>query len=123
MINLKKAMYQELVNNKAIYRVNCSREENEKYENMKYEDWPEDIDRISADEPGYCRYSKGNMTDEQIKLYLLAKQTSNLRVIKGCVVFFVILAVAAMIVSLVMAYQAVDALNSYRTIFTQKSLF
>lgn len=105
-MNKIRRMYNvELLNNDLFYTKNCTQEENEKYKSMPQDELPDDI-IVDPNYPSYhLQYIKGELTDEEIKIYLLAKLNSHVRVIKGCVIFFVVLAVLGIILGFIGIYK------------------
>lgn len=110
MTEFKKSYLQELENNGLVTSEYCSDEENEKYSNMNEDQIPDNVYQ-PVESTDYQRY-ESDLTDEEKKLYLLAKQNSNLKIIKGCVIFFVVLAIIGIIVGCVAGYQLYDAIHS-----------
>lgn len=115
-MSLRKRYNKELWKNELIYTEKCSPEDNNTYEVMKESDLPDDVDvNNSGEASGFYKYSKGELSDEELKIFALAKINSNLKFIKGCIIFFVILAVIGIILGIVGLAQISSAVHSAST--------
>ena len=79
MSRMRQAYLKELLKNDLVYIENCSKEENKKYNDLnELEDGelPDDIEQSSMFDvpPEYFKYKKCDFTDNEMIIYLLAKQ-------------------------------------------------
>lgn len=83
---------------------------------MKTSELPDDIDiNNTACACEFAKYSKGELSDEELKIFALAKINSNLKFIKACVIFFVILAIIGIILGIAGLAQISSAVHSAST--------
>lgn len=95
MSNMRKMYNKALLDNSLMFYKNCSNEEIKEYKNMDQKDLPDDI---FADQSTFLRkYVKGDLSDDEMKIFLLTKINKNIRIIKSCAIFFVILAIIGII--------------------------
>lgn len=115
-MSMRKRYYKELLKSDMIYTKSCSSEENEQYRNIKDKQLPDDIDLAPNTEgTSFIRYTKGELSDEELKIFALAKINSTLNFIKGCAIFFVIIAIVGIILGCVGLFQLNGALHdAYR---------
>lgn len=100
-MSIRKRYLEELYINNLVYRESCSKEENEQYRKMKPGDLPDSVSRDqNPDTPMFLKYSKSDLTDDELKLFILSKINSNLKIIKGCAIFVAILASIGIILGL-----------------------
>lgn len=100
-MSMRKRYYRELWKNGIIHTEKCSTEEYYKYKTMKSSDLPDDVDvNDSSEAYGFHKYSTGGLSDEELKIFALAKINSNLKFIKNYVLFFVVLAVIGIILGI-----------------------
>lgn len=82
-----------------------SRSEALEYSNMKPSDLPEGVVYKDSDgwntDGAYYKYKIINMTEEEIQTCLLAKAAHHLKTIKGCAVFFVVIAIISLVFSII----------------------
>lgn len=115
-MNMRRIYYRELQNNGMINTEKCSSEEFYKYKDMKASEIPDNVDFANASEStGFYKYSKGELSDEELKIFALAKINSKLKFIKGCVIFFVVLAIIGIILGIIGVAQLSSAVHSAST--------
>ena len=91
----------------------CSNEENQKYKKILAEGgtlpkWiyrEEYEEGLSTEE--FFNIHKSNLSEEEIKEYLMYKKLSMIRTIKNCVVFFTVLTVIGLIAYLLLSLNAI----------------
>ena len=84
-------------------KVYCAGEEEKKLRKMMKEKFPLP-DGIKVDEHNFFyRYIDTDLSEQEIKQLFLYRQTAYLRSIKNSMVFFVVIATASLIVSLIIA--------------------
>jgi hypothetical protein len=83
-----------------VQRVYCSKEEEKRYRRMAKEKQPLPDD-VRSDESGYFRYVETDLSGEELDKLLLYRQISYLRTTKNCMLFFMVLAVISLVISLV----------------------
>lgn len=96
---IKRAFLKELYYNGIIGSDDCTEEENQRYTKMNDDELPDGIDVSGNDSSKFIKYQNNDLTEEQMKLFLLAKQNSNLRAIKRCIMFFVVLVIIGILLS------------------------
>lgn len=101
-MGMRRRYYRELQNNGMIHTEKCSPEEVRKYKAMKVSEIPDDIDTANTENANeYIKYTKDQLSDEELKIFTLAKINSNLKIIKSGVVFFVVLAIIGVILGII----------------------
>ena len=95
MDEVKRRFRDLMIKNGFAKRVNCSKEENAELAGLLREGLPlpDEIYR-SDDSTDYVfwRYEPLGVPEEQIELMLKLRMAHDLRIIKGCVIFFTVLA-------------------------------
>ena len=92
-----------------LYAEKCSDEETKKFSGKQGDDLPDNVDFM---EETYKKYTKSELSDEELKIFALAKINSNLKIIKVCIIFFVVLAVIGIILGIVGLSQLSSAVHS-----------
>lgn len=87
-----------------VYFDYCDEEENNRCAELVHDNkpLPEGVKHASDMDFRFYREVASDMTEAEIKQYLLMKQTSYLKTIKNCTLFFTILTVISVIIWLVM---------------------
>lgn len=91
MTDLRRSYYEELQNYDLVNVEYCSNEENDKLNSMQEDDIPINVEK-SIGTNFYHRFVS-DLSDEEKNLFLLLKQNSTLKTVKGGMIFFVILAI------------------------------
>lgn len=80
----------------------CSMKEDKEYKHMikSGEKLPENIIKDTNGTPGYYRVIKSDVTDIELDKLIKFRQTTYLKTIKNCVVFFTVLYVLSMLVAI-----------------------
>ena len=112
-MSIKKNFYRALYKDKLIPISHCTDEENQKFANMTKKELPDNVDAVPNNTPKvFMRYSKGGLSDEELKLFTLEKINSNLKTVKGCIIFFVVLAIISAVLTAFGLVQVSSALHS-----------
>ena len=80
-----------------IQKVYCNKEEESLLRNMEMENKALPID-VEKDDFGYFRYVDIDLPEEKLSQLLLYRQLSNLRSIKNCLTFFVVLTILLLLI-------------------------
>ena len=89
-----------------VQKIDCTKEENKIYREMlkRGEPLPEGVykyeDSIGNDDLGFYTLYIPEMSSEETKEYILLKQYTELRTIKRCMIFFTVLTVISIVLSL-----------------------
>lgn len=108
-MTLRESFYQTLYKNDLIYTEKCSDEEIKGFSGKPSNSLPDDVYVIDGT---YKRYKVGELSNDELQLLVLSKINNNLKIIKGCVIFFVIVAVIGIILGIVGLSQISSALHS-----------
>lgn len=95
MMNQRRLFYEELQKYDLVDVEYCNDEENAKFNAMAENNIPDSVEK-SPGTKYYHRYIS-NLSNEEKKLFLMAKQLSNLNIIKNCLILFVILSIFGLI--------------------------
>jgi hypothetical protein len=99
LTDLRQSYYEELQNCNLVDVEYCSNEENDKLSGMQEDGIPNNVQK-SIGTKYYHRYVS-DLSDEEKKLFLMTKQLSNLKSIKNCLIFFVVLAIIGLIIGFI----------------------
>lgn len=102
MIDQRRLLYEELQKYDLVDIEYCNDEENKKFNAMAENDIPDNVEK-SPGTKYYHRYVSV-LSDEEKKLFLMAKQLSNLNIIKNCLILFVILTIIGLIFGLISVF-------------------
>lgn len=124
IINLKNKLMQLRLKNNLLQKVYCSREESEKYIELlkNNQPLPKGVYQEESDVTGYSQFytiyeANKEMTPEEIEEYFLLKQSSDIRTIRNCVIFFTVLIVIVLIIGFIggaCLLNSSHSLSSYR---------
>lgn len=95
MMNQRRLFYEELQKYDLVDVEYCNDEENEKFNAMAENDIPDSVEK-SPGTKYYHRYIS-SLSNEEKKIFLLAKQISSLNTIKNCLILLVVLSIFGLI--------------------------
>jgi len=100
----KAQVYYDLEKLQIIRRENVSKEERKQFQEMDLDSLPEEVFWDSNVEGrNFWRYPKADMPDEKINMLLATRNAVNINLIKNCVLFFLVLTVISMLVTVAFA--------------------
>jgi len=106
MLNMesqKRVLLKSLENNKICIRENCSDEENKEYSEL-FNDYKLPLEVFIDEnytENHFYKISKSDLTDDEIKILIALKQSDNIKTIKNCLVYFVVISVLSIIAGII----------------------
>lgn len=117
---LKQELTQLRLKNNMLQKIYCSREESEEYiELLKNgQPLPKGVYQEESDVTGYYQFytiyeANKEMTPEEIEEYFLLKQSSDIRIIRNCVIFLTVLIVIALIIGFIGAAYLLNSSHSF----------
>lgn len=105
MISNNKMIFDYLVKNGIYTREECSKEEHKIYAEMaKESNLPTDILMVdNYGSPYFYRLLNTNITEEEVKMLISLKKLDNLKTIKNCLIFFVVISLFSFFVGFFIA--------------------